>query len=314
MNRFARQCAFLTMTAVVGLALIAEPSRAADGFAASGAKFLTVGGGARALAMAETYITESVDPFVVFYNPASLTDGGLTRLGLAHNEHFQNSDGEYLALAVPAGRWGLGLGLQYMAVNGIPKRIGPSADPLAEFDAADFLLQGSLSYRVAPKGWVGLTCKGVFEKIDTEVANGIALDLGGVYRVSESISLGAAFNHLGPELSFKNDSYKLPSEFHLGGAYTTAVWSARGEMVSPNNEAAHVHLGGEYVFPVPTEEAGISDASLAFRAGYIFGHDTRSWAAGFGIGLDRFVVDYAFVPYDDDLGNTHRFALRFELR
>ncbi len=309
-----RQYAFFTVAAIVGILLVAGPVRAGSGYSASGAKFLTVGGGARALAMAETYATETGDPFVVFYNPAALTGDRPAQLGLAHNEHFQHSHGEYIAFAIPAGRLGMGLGLQYMAVTGIAKRTGPSEYPISEFDAASFLLQGSLSYNVARKARVGITGKGIFEKIDTEVANGIAFDLGGLYYVSDYIHLGAALNHLGPGMSFKDGSYKLPSVFRLGGAYTTSRWSVRGEMVSPNNETANFHLGGEYILDVGTEGTGIAPPSLALRAGYVFGHDTRSWAAGFGIGLDRFYVDYAFVPYDEDLGDTHRFGLRFDLR
>jgi len=289
------------------------PVRADNGIVDSGARFLTVGGGARALALAETYIAETEDPFVLFYNPAAAACSPAARLGLAHHEHFQNTHGEYIALAVPAGRWGLGLGLQYLAISDIPKRSGPSAEPLAIFDAADFMLQGSLNCRITPKVGVGLSCKGVFEKIDTKVANGIAFDLGGVYAVSDRIRLGAAFNNLGPEISFDEDPYKLPSAFRLGGAYVVPAWSIRGELVSYDNEATNVHLGGEYIVTVSPEAPGIRFASLGLRGGYVFGHDTRSWSAGFGIAIKRLAVDYAFVPYAEDLGNTHRFGLRFDL-
>ena len=111
-------------------------------------------------------------------------------------------------------------------------------------------------------------------------------------------------------MKYDTESYKLPSQFRLGGAYTTPVWTARVELVSPNNESAKVHFGGEYGFDIPTGNSGkIQSASFVARAGYAAGYDTRSWSAGFGIGVNRFEFDYAFVPYDDDLGDTHRFGL-----
>lgn len=302
---------------IIAAGIIVAASAAAgvaeNGFVDSGAKFLTVGGGARALAMAETFAAETGDPFGLFYNPAAIAGTLPARLGLAHNEHFQNAHGEYIAVTVPSGKWGAGFGLQYMAVNDIPQRIGPSTEPLAYFDAADFMLQASISYQLASRARVGLSGKGVFEKIGSEVANGVAFDLGGIYDVSEHVQLGTAFNHLGPEMSFSDGSYKLPSLFRLGGACHFPKWTARGELVSQNNEAANFHVGGEYLIAVSPESTGSARASVGLRAGYVFGHDTRSWAAGVGIGIDRLAVDYAFVPYSDDLGNTHRFGLRFNL-
>ena len=296
--------------------LCAETASAGSGFRRSGAKFLLLGAGGRALAMAETYVVEAADPFVIFYNPAAPAGGRPTRLGLAHNEHFQSSHGEYAALTVPAGRLGVGIGLQYFAVNNIPQRVEPTAEPLSEFDASDALLLGAVSYGISEKVRVGLSVKGVFEKIGSKVANGVAFDLGGTYRATDRLAVGAAFNHLGPEMSFDRGSYRLPGIFRLGGAYSTSDWTMRGELVSPNDEPAKFHLGGEYVFNLPVEggPAAIAEAYLALRAGCAFGYDTRSWAVGFGIGIDYVQVDYAFVPYRSDLGNTHRFGVLFTLQ
>jgi len=286
------------------------------GYRQSGAKFLTLGGGGRAMAMAESYVTENSDPFTVFYNPAALTGQGLWRLGLAHNSYFQNAHGEYVAMSIPSGRWGFGVGLQFFAVNDIPFRTGPTEQPLSEFDASDALIQMAGAYRVTDRVSVGLAAKGVFEKIDSEVANGVAFDLGGLFQVNDRIAFGAAFNHLGPDISYADESDKLPTTFRLGGGYSTADWTVRGELVSPNNESGKFHLGAEYVFVIPSEGAPtvLANAFIAPRAGYAFGYDTRSWAVGFGIGVDRVAVDYAFVPYDDDLGDTHRFGLVFTLQ
>jgi len=286
------------------------------GYRQSGAKFLTLGGGGRAMAMAESYVTENSDPFTVFYNPAALAGQGPFRLGLAHNSYFQDAHGEYVAMSIPSGRWGFGVGLQFFAVNDIPYRTGPTTLPLSEFDAGDALIQVAGAYRVNDRVSVGLAAKGIFEKIDSEVANGVAFDLGGLYQLNDRIAFGAAFNHLGPEISYADKSDKLPSTFRLGGGYSTADWTVRGELVSPNNESGKFHVGAEYVFVLPAEGAPtiLANAFIAPRAGYAFGYDTRSWSVGFGIGVGRVAVDYAFVPFDDDLGDTHRFGLVFTLQ
>ena len=289
---------------------------ARDGFRSAGAKFLTIGGSARALAMGETYLAERSDPLALFYNPAALPGGLPVRLGLAHNAYFQDAHGEYAALSIPRGKLGMGVAMQVFAVNSIPRRTGPTELPLGEFDAVDAQFSGSVSYPLSSKVRAGLAIKGVFEKIDTESASGIAFDLGGTYRITDRVAVGAALNHLGPEMSFDRATYKLPGLFRLGGSYHTESWTARGELVSPNNESAKLHVGGEYLLRVQNERgpAEITDTRLALRAGYVFGYDTRSWAAGFGIGLRHVEIDYAFVPYDNDLGDTHHFGLTFTLQ
>lgn len=318
MNEFNRQHIAAKLILVVAVSFfffLPRPLHAGSGYRSSGAKFLTIGGGGRALALAETYVAEGADPFVVFYNPSALAGDRPTRVGLAHNEHFQSMHGEYVALSAPAGRMGVGIGLQLFAINDIPKREGPTEQPLIEFDATNALIVGAAGYRITEKVSAGLSVKGIFEKIDAKVANGIAFDLGGIYRPIDRLTVGAAFNHLGPEMSFDEGSYKLPILFRLGGAYSTSRWTARGELVSPNNEATKFHLGGEYVFNVPMAggPAAIAAAYFALRAGYAFGYDTRSWAAGLGIGVERIKVDYAFAPYSDDLGDTHHFSLSITL-
>jgi hypothetical protein len=294
---------------------------AADGYRHSGAKFLTIGGGARALALAETYVVEPSDPFALYYNPAAPEGHRPTGLGLAHNSHFQNTHGEYAVLRFPAGKLrtdlqiGAGVGMQWFAVNDIPRRTGPSEEPLALFDAADAMISGSVSLGTADRR-VGIAVKGIFEKISSEVANGVAFDLGGVYRIYDCLVVGAAFNHLGPEMSFNEETFKLPGLFRLGGSWAAHSWTLRSEVVSPFHESSKLHFGGEYVLRLIEDPASsvISDTRLALRAGYAFGYDTRSWAAGFGVGVNRMSVDYAYVPYGDDLGNTHHFAIVITLQ
>ncbi len=313
MMTMIRNVAAIATVAVV--VLLTGPVAAAQaGFAQSGAKFLTIGGGARSLALSETYVTETDDPFGVFYNPAGFSGEGSVRAGLAHNEFFQNSRGEYAALVIPSGRLSAGIGMRYFIVNDIPRRTNPTPQPLGVFDASDAEIKGVVGYQLSEDVRLGLALKGVFEKISSEVANGIAFDVGATYAILDKVSVGAAINHIGPDMTFAEESYHLPTTVRLGGAYGTDQWSVRGELVSLRSESADVHLGSEYTFLVPTGSEDSGPLSAAFRAGYIVGHDTRSWSAGAGVGFDRFQVNYAFGPHKDHLGDTHRFGLQVKLK
>jgi hypothetical protein len=44
-------------------------------------------------------------------------------------------------------------------------------------------------------------------------------------------------------------------------------------------------------------------------AGYRAGQDTAGMTAGLRVHLNRYRLDYAYAPYSDGLGATHRFGL-----
>jgi hypothetical protein len=52
---------------------------------------------------------------------------------------------------------------------------------------------------------------------------------------------------------------------------------------------------------------------LTLRAGYVFGSESMNFTAGIGINYQPLTVSYAFVPFQYDLGNTHRFSLVWNL-
>jgi hypothetical protein len=55
-------------------------------------------------------------------------------------------------------------------------------------------------------------------------------------------------------------------------------------------------------------EAGWSVVDV--RAGGRFGADVGQFTAGLGVTAGRLLLDYAFVPSGENLGNSHRLELR----
>jgi hypothetical protein len=64
------------------------------------------------------------------------------------------------------------------------------------------------------------------------------------------------------------------------------------------------YFGGEYLIK----------EVLYLRAGYQTGYDNRGLSAGAGFVYKEFRIDYAFVPYQSDLGNSHRFSLTYSIK
>lgn len=294
----------LAMIACGMSALLALPTPASAQFEATdptGFRFLTIGGGARAVAMAEAMVADAEDPFATEYNPAGLVGIPKTVLSFAHNVFFQDSRGEYIAVAVPYQKWSFGARVAYLGTGDIPLRTGPSQDPLGYYDASSGVFQAAVGRVVDDRLSVGLSAAYVLEHIESETAQNAILGLGARYKMHRNFHFGIAFTNVGPKAKFIEREFKMPNRVHVGGAWSREQLSLRGEFLAAEDENLHWHFGSEYT----------PDPRLALRAGVRLGYDTQTFSAGAGIRTadQRFGVDYAFAPYSDDLGSTHRFGL-----
>ena len=65
----------------------------------------------------------------------------------------------------------------------------------------------------------------------------------------------------------------------------------------------HLHLGAE---------ASVHEM-FTVRAGYMANYDSKNISAGVSFNKRNIGVDYAFVPYTNDLGTSHLFNFTFSL-
>ncbi len=302
----AKRLASVSMMAglVVALALLAssQPAYAqSDANDPTGFRFLTIGGGARAVALAETMVGEGDDPFVTEYNPAGLVSTVRFAISFAHNSFFQDTRGEYFAAAIPKGKWAFGTRLAYLGTGDIPRRTGPSQEPLGYYDAASGIFQGAVARMVDERLAIGLSAAFALEHIESETAHSMILGLGARYRVHKSVHIGMSFTNVGPKAKFEEQEFKMPNQVRFGGIWSQERLSVRGELLAAEDEQLRWHFGSEFT----------PDPRLALRAGLRIGYDTQTFSAGAGVRTadQRIGVDYAFAPYSDDLGSTHRFGL-----
>jgi hypothetical protein len=268
---------------------------------AIGFRVLTIGGSPYAVGIAETMVAGADDPFVAEYNPAALTSVDRFMVSFAHNSFFLDTRGEYLATAVPMGRWAMGARMAYVGTSDIPRRVGPSENPLSYYDATDGIVQVSAAAPVDERLSVGISAGIVVEHIDIETAETVILGFGVLYHVRHNLQAGASFVNIGPPAKFVDEEFQTPDQLRLGARWLYSSLTARAELVAGEKENVKWQVAGEYEI----------DPRLTLRGGIKIGYDTQWFAAGFGARLPdgRFGVDYAFAPYTDDLGSTHRFGL-----
>jgi len=305
MKRTAALLAALLFFAAVG------PASAEDG--TTGLAFLKLGVGARAIGVGEAYTAVGGDASSIYWNPAgSVGVEGIDVL-LMHSEWFEGIRYEYLGAVKSDGRQAFGLGVVGLYVNDLERREGPTSEPTGDFGVFDFAMTGTYARRLTDDLDAGASVKYLHSEIDDESARGVAFDAGAQYRVpavrAGVLSLGVSVHNLGAQMKYIDDAFDLPVLGRVGGAYRTDVDALNGtvlvvaDAVIPTDGDTKLHAGIEYEY----------NDLIALRFGYRNGWDSQNVSAGFGARVRNFRIDYAYVPFYSDLGDTHRVSLGFAL-
>jgi len=286
----------------------------AGGTGTSGAQFLKIGIGARAVAMGEAYAGMEGDINSIYWNPAGLARVGTSQTSFAHTAWFQSINYENLMAGFPAGSGFMALGINWLTVGSIDKytnyTTGGQPTPAGEsYSPVD--MSAVVSYSREVKGIpFGTNLKYISSNIDGETASSLALDIGAMYRLGK-LNTGLAIQNLGAGLKFRSESDPLPLNIKLGGVYKFGRrLTAALDFNVPNDSDFRVNTGVEY-----SRKYG-EKLTLALRTGYktnTKGLDAVDGLSfGFGVGYKSSRLDYAWVPYGD-LGTAHRISFVYRM-
>jgi hypothetical protein len=301
------------MRELIGVLIVFLLSNAGSSFGAVGQssfEFMLLGSGSRASAMGEAFTAVSGDAGAPFFNPAAVGVMEGREVSFAHISYFEDVTIEQFSIISRTGRFGFGGSMNIGRVADIERRgQTPSGDPLGLFDEHHFTASFFWAVPATERFSVGNSIKIAYEKLDLEDATAFAVDFGGYYLVAPGITLGASLRNLGTQPKFVDNSFDLPREIRLGAAYNPGQYlpgmTVSADYIKPEwgDKSSKFNLGAEYSYQ-----------DLAFlRAGGNFGYDSRSVSFGGGLVYQRFYFDYAYVPFKNNLGNTHRFTLRISL-
>ncbi len=269
----------------------------------SGFSILLVSPSARQAAMGEGYGSAADDLFSLYSNPAGILNVPYFTAGAAHNQWISDYRSEFVGLVYHPTNFALGFSINYGTVGGIERRSGPSDDPQGYFDLNDLVAGFTLAHSLGGNVMLGLTSKIVYEKIDVYSATGFAFDFGLQYHPMPELVVGASFSNLGTKMTLDDEEYDLPRLLRAGGSYRISDFLISADVVYPTDDDPHFHLGGEYVL----------NNMFYLRGGFQSGYDEKALAFGIGFVQRGFNIDYAYVPFKSDLGDTHRISLTYSL-
>jgi hypothetical protein len=303
-----KRCLFF----LIAVSVIISTARGTDIYSEAGSKglsFLKIGLGARAGALGEAYVAVANDATAPMWNPAGLTQAEGRDVLFIHNQWFQDIRTEYLGTAFRFGENGLGFGFLINTVGDIDNR-SANGTLMGTFSAHDVALMGAYARRLNRFASVGLTLKVLYEKMYIYSSSGYALDLGAqVSPGMSNMSLGAAVQNIGKMGAMRDEEIPLPLTVRAGLAYRVTADPINGNMLvtadvsKASDYRTTLHGGLEYQL----------ERRLALRGGYLFGQDERGFSAGLGLRFTMYRLDYAYVPFDCDLGDTHRLTFGITL-
>lgn len=277
--------------------------------AQDGLALMKVEVGARASGMGGAFVSVITDPNSTAYNPAGVVNTDKFSASFGHNTYWSDIRIEtaYFGSGLTSRSWIHG-GIRYAAVSDLESRLGPSTDPDGLFDAHDVSFKGGLAYRVTSKLTAGAAFGWFVEKIDMYRGSAFNVDLGIIYQVRPDINIGASVVSLGPDFSLSvagkpgTEDISLPTTYRVGGSYSYDKYLGALDVVIVDDEA-HVHLGAE----------GRLHEYVSLRSGYMINYDSKNFTAGASFIRRNFTIEYAFVPYSNDLGTSHLFNLTVTL-
>jgi hypothetical protein len=272
----------------------------------TGLAVLKVGVGARAVAMGEAFVATADDASGIYWNPAGSAWIEKRQAHFTHNAWLQGINHNVASLTFPTTIGTFGLGFLLNNIDGFERRTIASEEPTGTFSSHDFSIALNYARKLNETLSLGANLKYVNEKIYIEDASGYMIDLGLRYRVPvEGLVIAGAVQNLGFTTEMANEKIRLPQTVRLGGAYDVPFGVMKDKVraaidyVQIFEESSHINLGAE-VMPVDV---------ISVRAGYQTGFEEKGVTAGFGLHLNWLDIDYAYVPFGRDLGDSHRFSL-----
>ncbi len=287
----------------------------------SGADFLKIPIGARALAMGQAFTALTDESNALNWNVAGIAprnpDSALGHFSFSHQLLLLENSLDHASVSFPQGVSGLGLSVTRLSYPSQDAR-DTDRNRTGSFGASD--LSAGLAYAASYGSVrVGTQVKYLQQSIANQNASGFAMDFGVLSRTAlPRLNVGLSVRNLGPSMQFVSEQFHLPLMLTTGGAYRISgpLLLAADLQHRPYDHQTSVSIGSEFS----------ATGSFALRAGYI----TKIVSAvsnsqkqetnrgviggvagmnvGFGLKFSSLVLDYAMSPFGE-LGDIQSLTL-----
>lgn len=276
----------------------------------TGLALLKVGMGGQGAALGEAVVATENGAMAAYWNPAGLSHAE-NELVLGHSEWIQDVSYEFIAAKFHGYNASWGLLLQVQNVDNIMHRTSATPEPLATFSEHEIVAGISYARPVGQNLAAGATVKFISERHFSYTSKGAAVDFGVQYKLSQiqGLQLAASLHNLGKLTELRSESTRLPALLRMG-----AAWAPRNKILQAD---LRLLAGFTKIFDNQSYSGfgieGMFKKTLALRLGYQAGREAQSLTAGLGVQFKHYSIDYAYVPFSFDLGDTHRISFSLKI-
>jgi hypothetical protein len=251
---------------------------------------MEIGPRAAGVGGAYTAVADGADS--LWWNPAGLAYVSRPEAGFAQS-HWLEDFGLYevQAAAPIAPDWGFGVGALYADYGTFNLVDNTGATQFGQYSAGDLVAAGGAARSWEDGRWsAGGTLKLIQERIESESAQGAAIDLGGRFH-QDAWSGAAVLQNVGPGLRFVGQSSPMPTTMRFGGAWAPRPDVALSvDLVRPLDAGLSARVGAEYRTP---DYRGLQ---AVLRLGYsTLANSFTGPTYGFGIIFPRGSFDFAML-------------------
>jgi hypothetical protein len=276
--------------------------------AGTGVSFLEIPVGARESALGGAGVALVSGPSSAAHNPAAMAFAP-RGVALVHNRHFADTRTLFLGFNARRGRFAFTPNYWGTRVPDIEYRTAPTSAPISTFDAVNWSVGGTMAADMGHNLAAGVGVRYIVEKIHVEESSGWSVDAGVLARkVWQGLSVGVALQHFGSMSRFAEESPQLPTTLRGGAAYERGLGKAGVIMAVVEAQAVRDNT--------PQFKGGIEYRApeyAALRLGWVEGLEAQNVSFGLGLFIGPLRLDYAFIPYRENLGEGHRFTLNFDI-
>jgi hypothetical protein len=278
----------------------------------AGFAFLEVPAGARASALGGAYDTRALGVEAAFWNPAGLSAVKGVQIVASHYEFLSHLRFAQFGAAERMFGGGASIGLRALYSEPIVER-DENGNAIGTFGAHDLELSLGYGRDIGSGLSLGATAQMVRERIADGSATAWAMGAGAAWEptVAPRLRLSGSVHNLGTSPAFlidgiRGEAVPLPAAVQVGASYGVPAggfdWRASLE--------TRLTRGRTGIGMVGLEAAHASGAALL--VGFRMNDETTNLSYGAGYARQALRLDYAFVPFRLDLGDTHRFSASFQ--
>jgi len=291
-------------------------------------EFISSGIDARSLSLGNIILTSFETPAAVYFNPAFLPEIEMNGVTVSHSERFEGIvQQEFVAYNTEYMKAQIGTALIWQNVDGITltkleneeEDVSPENPILRDGTVSDneFAFFLTLGKRYNEKINWGAGVKFLYKTFEEESAAGLGFDLSGLYKHTQNLSMGLKLQDITTSALFWTTG---TNEFVSPSALFNAEYNGRldyfltnykiigGTKIRTENYQEYALTSIGFMDIVMSAGIELKYKMISLRGGY---NSDDTWSAGSGISLMGFILDYAFRPDFEDLGNTHKASLSY---